>query len=161
MVQLNKKSEKIHYKKVLQDWLPGKNRNQQVITDAFTSREQFYKIITSVIYKCSLYARMFDPGKSFQPSLMFASKAEYLIKVSKWLFIYNTLAFRFKLIINHCRRSSACNTSAVHVQYLYVNTVISIDKSDKRASLSPFFTYRCKKLYIICHYTSNLLINQV
>ena len=35
----------------------------------------YYKTLTSVILKFSQYARVFGPGKPFQPSLMFVGKA--------------------------------------------------------------------------------------
>jgi hypothetical protein len=32
------------------------------------------KLLTAVIYQCSLQARVFVPGKHFQPSLMFSGE---------------------------------------------------------------------------------------
>jgi hypothetical protein len=36
---------------------------------------QFYKTFLSLIYKFSIEARVFAPGKPFQPGLMFSGKA--------------------------------------------------------------------------------------
>jgi hypothetical protein len=38
-------------------------------------RGQYYKRFTDVIYKFSYQAKVFAPGKPFQPSLMFVGKA--------------------------------------------------------------------------------------
>jgi hypothetical protein len=40
-----------------------------------TPRQNVIKLFTAVIYKCLQYARVFFPGKPFQPSLMFFDKA--------------------------------------------------------------------------------------
>ncbi len=41
--------------------------------------------------------------------------------------MYSTLAFNLQLMFSHVKRSSACNGMAVHVWYIYVYTVISMD----------------------------------
>jgi hypothetical protein len=51
------------------------NKNQEL---KFDSRACIIKLFTAVIYGFSLQARVFVPGKPFQPSLMFVGEARSL-----------------------------------------------------------------------------------